>query len=185
MTHVDFLKTLGACEEACEFAGTKASLRDAWEECHHPDWMQWLLRKVGHDDPKVYRLYACQCVRNTPVAYGLNVWDLLRYPGAKEVVHAAERFAFGHASRYEFGGAHASALYVLRLAASNRPGVWVRCAIRAAASTIISDARTAMRRSALWSAVNSKQDAWDAQASMLREMIPYDVVEEHIENMKG
>jgi hypothetical protein len=62
------LKSLGACEEAVEFARGK-SLAEAWEKCERADWMLWLLGKQigkkGWPDRKMLVLLACLCAETS------------------------------------------------------------------------------------------------------------------------
>lgn len=39
----DWLRTLGACEEALEWCGKRRSLKRAWKECKITYWMEWLV----------------------------------------------------------------------------------------------------------------------------------------------
>jgi hypothetical protein len=43
-------------------------------------------------------MIACRCVRETPVADGRKVWDLLTYDCSREAVEIAERYADGDAT---------------------------------------------------------------------------------------
>lgn len=121
MNHVDYLRGLNACLSGVEYATKYQSLREAWEKCERPDWMLWFLCAAGIRDAKRYRLYACWCVRNTPIGDGRVTWDLLDGPHRNLVV-VAERFALGHATREQLdaaGYASSSASASAAIAASS------------------------------------------------------------------
>ena len=107
--HIEYLHSLGACDDAIKFADKHLSLKSAWEVCQRPDWMLWLLASIEHQDDKNYRLYACWCVRNTPLHDGRTVWDLLTDPRSKNAVEVAERYAVGDATQEELATARATA----------------------------------------------------------------------------
>lgn len=154
--HAKWLKSIGACDEAVKYASAHTSLKAAWEACPRPNWMLWLLGKVKHDDPKAYRLYACWCVRNTPLSDGRKVWDLLMDDRSKNVVIVSEKYANGEATDEELAAAGAAA--------------W--------------DAWDAWAAAAAWSAWDAWDAAEDAQANQLREMFPWIVVEASIKRFK-
>ena len=103
--HLELLDKLGACAKAQVFAHTQPDLETAWRTCKRSDWMIWLLDKLGFKDDRAYRLYACRCVRDTPLADGRTVWDLLTDPRSRNAVEVAERFANGQASQEELDAA--------------------------------------------------------------------------------
>ena len=105
----DLLVRLDACEEAREWAKTQPDLATAWKNCRRADWMLWLLDELGHEDPKNYHLIACACVRETPLADGRRVWDLLTDPRSRNAVEVAERFAVGEATEEDRAAARAAA----------------------------------------------------------------------------
>jgi hypothetical protein len=55
------------------------------------------------------RLFACWCVRNTPLADGRTTWDLLTDDRSRKAVEVAERFAVGKATKDELYAAWAAA----------------------------------------------------------------------------
>ena len=185
--HTAFLNSLHACSEATAFADQHRSLKAAWEACPRPDWMLWLLSHVNHRDDKAYRLFACWCVRNTPLPGGRKVWDLLTDDRSKNAVVVAERFANGEATEQEldaaWDAARAAARDASRAAAwdAARDAAWdaARDAARAAARAAARDAaRAAARdaaRAAAWDAASGA--AWDAardaQSNRLREVFPW------------
>ena len=122
--------------------------------------MIWLLRRLKYDDAKVYRLYACWCVRNTPLTDGHTVWDLLTDPRSRTAVEVAERFVVGEATAEELREARsaADAAYAAAYAAY------------AAAYAAYADADADADADA------AKRAARKAQAQQLREMVPFSVV---------
>jgi hypothetical protein len=96
-----FFKGLDACHDGASWAKSKKTLREVWETCERSDWMIWALRKIGFKDDRKYRLYACACVRGTPLADGRTLWDLLVDQRSRNAVEVAERYADGKASEEE------------------------------------------------------------------------------------
>lgn len=89
----EWLKNEGACRKSCPWARGK-SLQEAWEKCPRPEWMLWWLKKLGYDDARELRLFACWCVR--------QVWDAVTDPQCRVAVEVAERYARGEATVEEF-----------------------------------------------------------------------------------
>ena len=107
--HLALLKRLQACPEARAFAATHPDLESAWNACEHPDWMIWLLRRLQFQERATYCLFACRCVRDTPLADGSKVWGLLTDPRSRAAVEVAERFARGEATPAELAEARRAA----------------------------------------------------------------------------
>ena len=99
---------VGACDDGAVWAEGK-SARIAWETCQRADWMLWALSRIGYDDNKTLRLFACACVRHTPLANGHTVWDLLTDERSRTAVDIGERYANGNASVEELRAAWAAA----------------------------------------------------------------------------
>ena len=156
--HIKYLQTLDACEDAVAFAATCPSLKRAWETCPRPDWMLWLLGHVGFDNPRMFRLFACWCVRNTILVDGRKVWDLLTDKRSRDAVGIAERYAVGDASLEELAAA--------------RDAAWD------AAGDAARDAAGAAARDAAWDA------ARDAQSDQLRLMVKWADVAKLIKEKK-
>ena len=104
-TRRKFLKD--ACLEARNWAQQYATLAEAWEACERPDWMLWALNKLDAD-PITLRRFACWCVRETPLADGRKVWDLLT-DERRKAVEVAEAFCDGKATQEEMAAAWAAA----------------------------------------------------------------------------
>jgi len=154
----ELLTRLGACEEAQEWAKTQPDLATAWKNCRRADWMLWLVDEMGHEDPKNYRLIACACVRETPLADGRRVWDLLTDPRSRNAVEVAERFAIGGATEEDRAAAWAAA----GAAAWAAAGAAARAAAGAAAVAGAGDAAGDAARAA----------ARDAQPDIIRRYLP-------------
>jgi hypothetical protein len=101
MTTKEFFTGLKACTYGIKWAEGKENLREVWEKCERSDWMIWALRKIDFKDDRKYRLYACACVRGTPLADGRTLWDLLTDDRSRNAVEVAERYAEGKASEEE------------------------------------------------------------------------------------
>jgi hypothetical protein len=73
--------------------------------------MLWVLERFGLRDAAKDRLFACWCVRHTPLLNGGSVWDLLVDPRSRRAVEVAERFARRQASIEERDSAWAAACW--------------------------------------------------------------------------
>jgi hypothetical protein len=103
------------------------------------------------------RLFACWCLRNTPLADGRRVWALLT-DITREAVEVSERYARGEANEKELEAARAAAGAAAWAAAwaaaetsawaAAREAAWA--AARAAAETSAWDAVRAAARDAAW-----------------------------------
>ena len=143
----EFFENFGACDEGLGWVSQKESFKDAWETCDRVDWMLWALEKIGFQNYQQLRLFACACVRKTPLADGRTVWDLLTDERSRNAVVVAELFAEGMATEEE----------------------------RIAASAAARDAAWDAASAAAWDA--ARDAARDAQAQLLRKWIPWDEVE--------
>src|SRR5688572_18687936 len=98
-----------ACEEARTWANQYESLEGAWKNCANPEWMCWALNKLRYRNDVALRRFACWCVRNTPLADGRKVWDLLTDERSRRAVEVAESFAGGQATAEELAAARDAA----------------------------------------------------------------------------
>jgi len=131
------------------------------------------------DIEKELRLFACWCVRNTPLPGGRVVWDLLTDKRSRNAVVVAERFANGDATLDELLEARnaawetaweADADYDVAMVAD---AAWA--AVRAADAVMVSDAAYgttwaydatwAAAMVAVWTADASWAAAWEADAA--------------------
>lgn len=65
----------------------------------------WAFTRKGIVDERTQRLFACKCVRDTPLDDGRKVWDLLTDDRSRNAVEIAERFANGEATLEELNAA--------------------------------------------------------------------------------
>jgi hypothetical protein len=110
------LKKLGACSDAREWAKDYKTPAAAWAACENPEWMLWVLNSCDLINDRNNRLFACGCVRNTPLADGRKVWDLLTDERSRTAVEVAERFADGNATEEELDAARTAAWAAARAA---------------------------------------------------------------------
>ena len=131
---------------------------------------------------RVSRLFACRCVRETPLADGRKVWDLLEDERSREAVRVAERHAVGEATDAARAAACDDACDAARAAACDaswyaaRAAAWAATRADAAWDASYYAARAATyddARDASWHA--AWYAAWaaarDAEAEILREML--------------
>ena len=113
ITTVEQLRELtpAPCAEALEWLDENniTELADAWDRCHRADWMLWLCNVLNLLSDRERRLIACRCVRETPLADGRKVWDLLTDERSRHVVVVAERYAAGEATDEELADASSAA----------------------------------------------------------------------------
>src|SRR5574340_86155 len=114
--------TLEPCEEAADWLELQPDPQTAWQTCHQSDWMVWLLNELNYSDERVLRLYACWCARETPLADGRRVWDLMTDERSRAAVEVAERFATGEATLKELRAASDAAWSAARAAAGAAAG---------------------------------------------------------------
>ena len=107
---LEFCEKYGACSEGREWAQQYNTMAEAWDNCKNPDWMLWILDKLDGDksDPR-YRLLACRFIRETPLADGRRVWDLLTDKRSRNAVVVAERYVRGEATDEELAAARIAA----------------------------------------------------------------------------
>jgi len=110
MTPSEFCRIHEACPEGARFALSKETMAQVWDECPRVDWLIWIMRRTGEaPDRKALRLFACWCVRETPISGGRKVWDLLTDERSRNAVIVAERFANGEATDEELAVARRAA----------------------------------------------------------------------------
>jgi hypothetical protein len=163
-----FFKGLDACTDGASWAKSKKTLREVWETCERSDWMIWTLRRIGFKDDRKYRLYACACVRGTPLADGRTLWDLLADQRSRNAVEVAERYADGKASEEELQEAR-NAAYAADAAAD---AAYAAAAAAAAYAAYAADAAAAYA-----AAGGGRANARKWQANLLRQWISWDEVE--------
>jgi hypothetical protein len=117
-------------------------------------------------DERILRLFACKCVRETPVGEGRTVWDLLTDERSRNAVDVAERYAIGQATQDELAAAWAASV----AASVAAMAAW---AARAAASAAARDAWAAMAAASV--AARDADAARDAQVQFAIEIIEMEV----------
>jgi hypothetical protein len=110
-TFSDELAAMGACGGAVDWIASNKirTVQAAWAKCQRADWMIWYLDKHEAWTDRERRLFACWCVRHTPLGDGRTTWDLLTDKRSRNAVEIAERFASGGATREELDAAGAAA----------------------------------------------------------------------------
>jgi hypothetical protein len=149
ITPIEFCEKFKPCPEGLVYVQKHETLAEAWEQCHHPDWMLWSLECIAHpQDDKNLRLFAVWCARNTPMHDGRTTGALLTDPRSVAALEVTERFASGNATEAELAAARAAAEAAARAAA------------RAAAADAALDAAGAAARAAALAA--AADAAWAA-----------------------
>jgi hypothetical protein len=146
--------------------------------------MLWALRNIGYTDERTLRLYACACVRGTPLADGRTVWDLLTDARSKTAVEVAERFARGDATGQE---RHAAAAVFAAAYAAYADAAAYAAAYAAYVAAAADDAAGAAYAAAYATYVAAadaglKAQSW--QADLLRQSISWEEVQKAIEEYR-
>ena len=169
-TPSDWLKEHGkhACADGVTFAMKHKTMADVWKHCQRVDWMLWICGNAKIElDAKACRLFACYCVRRTPIGRGKVVWDLLTDERSRNAVIVAEKFAKGKATTEELQKARIAA-YAAYAAADAAYAAYAADAAYAAAYATA--AATAATAAAADDAARLKASAF--QADRLRKVIP-------------
>jgi hypothetical protein len=125
------LEALGACEEACAWAGER-TLAQAWAECERGDWMIWLATRQHWMDDRELRGFACDCAERVLPLFEKQHPDDTR---PRVAIETARRYARGEATEEELAAAEAAAGAAWAAAgAAGAAGAAARAAARAAAS---------------------------------------------------
>ena len=108
-----FLKQHNACFEGAKWALSIGEEMDAvWnamiEQGKHK-WLLWTATRPGVFSDSILRKLACRFIRETPIADGRKVWDLLEDNRSRRAVEVAESYADGKATYEELEAAHAAA----------------------------------------------------------------------------
>jgi hypothetical protein len=181
----ELLQEHSACTAGMKWAEIYTTASAAWLACDNPRWMLWALEQIGYQDEKL-RLFACWCVRYTPLGDGRTTWDLLIREQSRKAIEVAERFARWQATRDELFTAYATAGAAADVTwDSVRDAAWDAAyaateAARDATYATVWDAAWAAAGAAARAACAASTDAaWDtaraaarsAQAKALREII--------------
>jgi len=187
------LKMIDACVEAHEWSKGVKDLKTAWATCPRSDWMIWALHRIDFKDERKFRLCACQCVRETPLADGRTLWDLLTDERSRNAVEVAERFAEGKATDDERSAAYAyayAAAYDAAAAAAIAATITAddaayAYAIGAAAAALAAAYAAAVEAAAYADDADAaRKTAQEWQADLLRQWISWDEVAKAIKVYK-
>ena len=171
----EFLKKHDACTGGAKWAlsisGDMADVWDAMIKQDRHDWLIWTATRPGVFSDSTLRKLACRFVRETPLADGRKVWDLLTDERSRRVVEVAERYADGKATAQELAvadaaAARAAAYDVARAAAYDA----ARDAARNAAYDAVRDAAFAAYAAAYDAAEAAYAVAKAAQVQMIAEL---------------
>ena len=160
LSPAEFCAATKACEEGDEFALTQLTMADVWDKCPRPDWLLWIVEKLGQQpDDRTLRLFAIWCAKSTPLPDGRKTGDLLTDPRSLAALEVAERFADGQATGDELG------------AAVDAAGAAARDATMAAAAWDAAARAAQAARAAAWDAAGyaARDAAWDAAEAASRE----------------
>ena len=113
MKTIDFLKKHDACTGGAKWAlSIGEDMVDVWDamiEQGKHEWLIWTATRPGVFPDTVLRKLACRFVRETPLADGLVVWDLLTDERSRKAVEVAEAYADGKATYEELDAARTAA----------------------------------------------------------------------------
>jgi hypothetical protein len=168
----DFLRKHEACRDGAEWAlSVSEDMADVWDamikQGKH-DWLLWTATRPEVFPDTVLRKLACRFVRETPLADGRKVWDLLTDERSRRAVEVAERYADGKATAQELDAAHAAAFDAACDAAFAADVT--SCAAYAATYAARADARDAVRAAAEAAFDAAYTAAKAAQVQMIVEM---------------
>ena len=109
----EFLKKHDACIDGAKWVlSIGEEMADAWDAMiaqDKRDWLIWTATRPGVFPDTVLRKLACRFIRDTPLADGRMVWDLLTDERSRRAVEVAEQYADGKATAQELDTAHAAA----------------------------------------------------------------------------
>ena len=114
----DFLKQHSACTGGAKWAlSISEDMADVWDamiEQGKYDWLIWTATRPGVFSDSILRKLVCRFIRETPIADGRKIWDLLTDERSRKAVEVAERYAEGKATYEELEAAFvaANAAYV-------------------------------------------------------------------------
>ena len=160
---IAFCEKHDACSECLRFAEKYATMAEVWDACERVDWLVWIYRRtVTPMDLRELRLFACWCVRETPLADGRKVWDLLTDERSRNAVVVAERFVRGEATGEELERARSAASAAD--AADATYATYAAAAYANAAYAAAADADAANANAAYAAATNAAYAAYAAAA---------------------
>jgi hypothetical protein len=109
----EFLKKHSACKDGAKWAlSIGEEMADVWDamiEQGKHDWLIWTATRPGVFQDSSLRKLACRFIRETPLADGRKVWNLLTDERSRNAVEVAELYADGKATYEELQAACAAA----------------------------------------------------------------------------
>ena len=154
----DFLKQHSACTSGARWAlsisGDMVDVWDAMIEQGKHGWLVWAATRPGVFSDSILRKLACRFIRETPIADGRKVWDLLTDERSRKAVEVAEAYADGKATYEELDAARDAAYAAANIA--------VRAAARDAAYAAVHAAYAADAAYAAYAAYAAADDAYAA-----------------------
>ncbi len=136
----DFLKKHSACTRGAKWALVIGDdMADVWNamiEQGKYDWLLWTVSRPGVFTESVLRKLACRFIRETPIADGRKVWDLLTDERSRKAVEVAEAYADGKATKEDMDAAYATAYAAARVACAASDAA---CAVAYAAAYAAAD----------------------------------------------
>ena len=130
-----------------------------------------LLKRYESWTEQSARLFACWCVRNTPLAGGKTTWDLLNDPRSKTAVEVAERYANGEATSKELASASAAAAAWASAAAAAWASASAAAAAWASAAAAAAARESASASAAAAAAARESASARAAQTEQLMKVL--------------
>jgi hypothetical protein len=113
MKTADFIRKYDACPASAKWAlSISDDMADVWDALiaqDKHDWLIWTVTRPGVFPDSVLRKLACRFVRETPLADGRKVWDLLTDERSRMAVEVSERYVDGNATVDELSAAYDSA----------------------------------------------------------------------------
>lgn len=101
----DFLRKHNACWDGARWAlsisDDMSVVWDAMNKEGKHDWLIWTATRPGVFSESILRKLACRFVRETPLADGRMVWDLLTDDRSRKAVQVAEAYVDGNATKKE------------------------------------------------------------------------------------
>ena len=158
----DFLKKHDACLAGARWAlSISDDMADVWDamiEHGKHEWLVWTVTSPNVFTDSVLRKLACRFVRETPLADGRKIWDLLTDERSRRAVEVAERYADGKATAQELEDAY-SAADAARAAARDAADAAEAAEAAARAALAATDAAYAAADDAAFAAALAATDA--------------------------
>ena len=163
----DFLKKHDACIDGARWAlSISEEMADVWDamiENGKHEWLVWTVTRPGVFPDSSLRKLACRFIRETPLADGRKVWDLLTDERSRKAVEVAEAYADGKATDGELQAARVAHAAV-RAAAYAAYAAYADYADYAAARVARAAAYVAYADYAAYAAARAAAYATDATA---------------------